>query len=384
MSPHASTQSPHATAKSSHATTAGPMILMMAGGTGGHVYPALAVATELLERGYNVEWVGTKRGLESRVVPAAGILMHHLSVRGVRGKGLIDKFLAVLSLALASLQALWLVMRGAPSCVVGMGGYVAGPAGIAAWLLRKPLLIHEQNAIAGTTNRMLAPFASAIAVGFPQAFEGHHLKNITPIVLGNPVRKELLLSRDQYRYDYAGQSLLKLLVVGGSLGAQAINEAVVQFVVEGDLEGVEVLHQTGASHIDEVRASYGTNLPGSVSVVPFIDDMQEAYSWADVVLCRAGALTVAELAVMGRPSILVPLPNAIDDHQSANAAALTEVGAAVLLPQSDLCASALADILRGWIAQPETLRAMAQASFSSAIPDAAQRVSDICEELLHA
>ncbi|MFK7974933.1 MAG: undecaprenyldiphospho-muramoylpentapeptide beta-N-acetylglucosaminyltransferase [Halioglobus sp.] len=365
-----------------------PMILMMAGGTGGHVYPALAVATELLARGYRVEWVGTKRGLESRVVPAAGILLHHLSVRGVRGKGVADKLLAIVSLGMASLQALWVVLRRAPGCVVGMGGYVAGPAGIAAWLLRKPLLIHEQNAVAGTTNRMLAPFATRIVTGFAHAFDkasdGKSVKAVKTVVLGNPVRRELLLARENYVYDYAGQRPLRLLVVGGSLGAQAINETVAEFVTENGTENVELFHQTGTAHYQSVLDSYGPDVPSNVRIAAFIEDMQAAYAWADVVLCRAGALTVAELAVMGRPAILVPLPSAIDDHQSANAAALTDVGAALLVSQELLCAKGLAQTLAGWIAQPDALRAMARASFASATPDAAQRVSDLCEELLHA
>lgn len=360
-----------------------PMVLMMAGGTGGHVYPALAVATELLARGYRIEWVGTQRGLESRVVPAAGILLHCLAVRGVRGKGIVDKLLAFISLGVASVQALWVVVRRAPSAVVGMGGYVAGPAGIAAWLLRKPLLIHEQNAVAGTTNRMLAPFATRVAAGFAGAFENSRSRNIDPIVLGNPVRRELLLARENVTFDYAGQRPLRVLVVGGSLGAQAINAAVPGLWEKMGPDALELWHQTGSAHIDGVRASYPENLPAQVQVVPFIEDMQAAYAWADVVVCRSGALTVAELAVMGRPAILVPLPTAIDDHQNANARALTDVGAAKRLPQQDLSAEALAAQLCEWIANPESLQAMARASFDSAIPDAARRVSDLCEELLH-
>lgn len=358
-----------------------PLVLMMAGGTGGHVYPALAVATELLERGYRVEWVGTARGLESRVVPAAGITLHHLAVRGVRGKGLLQKLLAVVSLGIASLQALWLVLRRAPGCVVGMGGYVAGPAGVAAWLLRRPLLIHEQNAVAGTTNRMLAPLATRIVSGFAGAFD----ESIESVVLGNPVRRELLQAREQqapYRYD--GKRPLRLLVVGGSLGAQAINAVVPRLYAALGSEALEVWHQTGTAHVDAVRPLYGNALPVGVQVVPFIEDMQAAYAWADVVLCRAGALTVAELAVMGRPAILIPLPHAIDDHQTANARALTQSGAAIVVPQSELTVDALAAVLREWIANPAALQRMAQASFESAVPDAAQRVSDLCEELLHA
>jgi len=360
-----------------------PLVLMMAGGTGGHVYPALAVATELLSRGYQVEWVGTARGLEHRVVPAAGITLHCLSVRGVRGKSLLQKILGLLFLLLASLQALWLVFRLAPRCVVGMGGYVAGPAGVAAWLLRKPLLIHEQNAVAGTTNRMLAPFAGKIVAGFPGAFK----QEIQYTVLGNPVRPELVAAGAACEYDYAGQRPLRLLVLGGSLGARPINDMVpgaVRKLLQAPDTAVEVWHQAGETHADVVRESYGRLLDQGVRVVPFIEDMAAAYAWADLVLCRAGALTVAELSIMGRPSILVPLPQAIDDHQNANACSLTDQGAAILLRQSDMTADSVAAAVQGYVRHPQRLSAMAAAATAAATPDAAQRVSDYCEELMHA
>lgn len=360
-----------------------PLVLMMAGGTGGHVYPALAVATELLARGYRVEWVGSAKGLENRVVPAANIPLHTLSVRGLRGKGLLDKALGAFSLLLASVQALWLVIRRAPGCVIGMGGYASGPAGVAAWLLRKPVLIHEQNAIAGTTNRMLAPMASAVAAGFPGAFPS----DINNTVVGNPVRAQLLQARSEDSYRYTVGRPIRLLVLGGSLGAQAINEAIPQMLAaleSAAQPGVEIWHQTGTAHIDHVLKLYGNKVSPVVRVVPFIEEMEEAYLWADLVVCRAGALTIAELAVVGRPAILVPLPGAIDDHQSANARALTETGAAILLPQHELNGGSLAELVGGLVQYPEKLRNMARASFNAAKPDAAQRVSDMCEELLHA
>ncbi len=360
-----------------------PLILMMAGGTGGHVYPALAVATELLSRGYCVEWVGTARGLEHRVVPAAGMVLHCLPVRGVRGKNVLHKLLALLFLMLASLQALWLVLRRAPACVIGMGGYVAGPAGVAAWLLRKPLLIHEQNAVAGTTNRMLAPLATKIVAGFPGAFRA----DVSYTVTGNPVRRQLLLARLASPYDYAGQRPLHLLVLGGSLGAQPINEVmpdVLHRLVQANDSAVEVWHQTGEGHDAQVRQRYGELLDRGVRVAPFIEDMAAAYAWADLVLCRCGALTIAELAIMGRPAILVPLPHAIDDHQTANAHALTNVGGAMLLRQSDMTVPSVHGLLQNFLADPQRLSAMAAAAFAAATPDAAERVSDCCEELLYA
>ena len=358
-----------------------PLVLMTAGGTGGHVYPALAVAIELMNRGFRVEWVGTARGLENRVVPAAGITLHCLPVRGVRGKSALQKVQGLWFLLLATLEALWLLRRLGPRCVVGMGGYVAGPAGVAAWLLRKPLLIHEQNAIAGTTNRLLAPLAARVLA----AFEGAFKEQIDCTVLGNPVRSQLVAAGASRQYSYSGQRPLRLLVLGGSLGAQAINE-----VIPGTLrsirdhgEELDVWHQTGEAHIAQVRASYGELQGEQLRVDPFIEDMAGAYTWADLVLCRAGALTVSELAVMGCPSILVPLPQAIDDHQTANARFLANQGGAIILRQSDMREEALVASISGYIAQPGVLAKMAAKAAAAATPNAAARVSDCCEELIH-
>lgn len=358
------------------------LVLVMAGGTGGHVYPALAVALELLARGYRVEWVGTRRGLEHRVVSQAGIPLHLLPVRGVRGKGLLDKLLALFFLGLSALKALWLVLRRAPACVVGMGGYVAGPAGVAAWLTRRPLLIHEQNAVAGTTNRMLAPLADTIACGFDGAFADR----ADCRVVGNPVRAELVAQGRGHHWYFDGERPLRLLILGGSLGAQAINEvlpAALALCVDDATGPMEVRHQTGAGHDAAVRLAYSEEGLKGVEVMSFIEDMANAYSWADLVLCRAGALTIAELAVMGRPAILVPLPHAIDDHQTANARSLAELGGARLLPQAEMTAEALAALLKRYQAEPETLAAMAEAVRRAATPRAAADVADLCEELMH-
>ncbi len=353
-------------------------ILVMAGGTGGHVFPALAVASELRERGMKVEWVGTRRGLEERVVPAAGFKLHHLAVRGVRGKGLADRALGALMLLLASLQALVLVLRRWPACVVGMGGYVAGPAGVAAWLCRRPLLIHEQNAVAGTTNRMLAPLARMIVAGFPRAFPGDREVR----VLGNPVRAELLAAAENAQFGYDGSRPLRLLVLGGSLGAQPINETLPPLLrlLRPDHD-IEVWHQTGTAHVEAVTEAYGELIGESLRVAPFIEDMAAAYAWADIVLCRAGALTVAELAIMGRPSILVPLPHAIDDHQTANAHALADCGGALLLKQADMSVEVLAKALHGYLENPERLARMAAAARAAALPQATSQVADAVEGL---
>ena len=359
-------------------------VLVMAGGTGGHVYPALAVAIELRERGYQVEWVGTRRGLEHRVVPAAGFPIHYLSVRGVRGKGMVDRLMGLLMLALASLQALWLVLRCWPSCVVGMGGYVAGPAGVAGWLLRRPLLIHEQNAVAGTTNRLLAPMAKSVIAGFPGAFRG----DIEFEVLGNPVRGELIAAAESADFSYDGERPLRLLILGGSLGAKPINDllpGVARRLLRGrHMDPVEIWHQAGDAHASGVAQNYGDLVSETVRVVPFIENMAEAYAWADVVICRAGALTVSELAVMGRPAVLVPLPHAIDDHQTANAHSLADLGGAILLRQSDMTEDALIIALRAYMEYPGRLCTMAEAARKAATPEAAQQVADEVEALIDA
>lgn len=358
-----------------------PLVLVTAGGTGGHVYPALAVASELLARGLRVEWVGTAKGLEHRVVPAAGITLHCLPVRGVRGKSPWAKLVGLWFVMLASVRALWLLYRLAPRCVVGMGGYVAGPAGVAAWLLRKPLLIHEQNAVAGTTNRLLAPLAARVIAAFPGAFS----ERLEPTVLGNPVRRALVDAGAARRYDFTGQRPLRLLVLGGSLGAQPINTVLPDTLraVRAAGQQLELWHQTGAAHVAAVRAGYGALLEEGVQVVPFIEDMATAYGWADLVLCRAGALTVSELAIMRCPSILVPLPYAIDDHQTANAHSLCDRGGAMLLRQDDMSPESLAASLLGYIAHPGLLGRMSAMAAAAATPEATARVSDCCEELIH-
>ena len=359
-----------------------PLVLVGAGGTGGHVYPALAVALELRERGYRIAWVGTRAGLEARVVPEHDIEMHYLPVRGVRGKSFGQKVRALFMLTIAVTRGTWLVLRQRPACVMGMGGYAAGPAGIAAWLLRKPLLIHEQNALAGTTNRMLAPFARRIVAGFSGAFGEER----EPLVTGNPVRSDLVAAGSRPHYDYDGTRPLRLLVLGGSLGAAPIN-----VILPGTLRrmlrdrhgSLEVWHQTGAAHHEEMEERYAGMRDVSAKVVPFIEDMAAAYQWADIVLCRAGALTVSELAVMGRPSILVPLPQAVDDHQTLNAKWLANTGAAFVMLQSQLDAYSLGDLLERLMDDPQELAAMSEAAYAAATPDATRRIADCCEELIH-
>jgi UDP-N-acetylglucosamine--N-acetylmuramyl-(pentapeptide) pyrophosphoryl-undecaprenol N-acetylglucosamine transferase len=353
-------------------------MLIFAGGTGGHIYPALAVAQELSQRGYDIQWFGTDRGLESRVVPGAGFPLHILGAQGLRGKGWSERLQGLLAMIKSLIEA-YRAIRKLPSvCALGMGGYVSGPAGMAAWLAGVPLIIHEQNSIAGTTNRLLQRFASRVLCAYPGAFQsGPVAKEV-----GNPVRADLLEQGRLSHYVYKGGRPLRLLVVGGSLGARAINEVVPRaLALLPSGSEVEVRHQAGASNSEAVAVAYAAIRNAEVEVFPFIDDMAAAYSWADLVLCRAGALTVAELTIMSRPSMLVPLPHSIDNHQLHNAQWLSQRGGAFLLPQSELEPELLAEQLKTFAANPARLAAMAHAAGAAAKPDATQDVADICEEV---
>ncbi|MDX9873369.1 MAG: undecaprenyldiphospho-muramoylpentapeptide beta-N-acetylglucosaminyltransferase [Spongiibacteraceae bacterium] len=354
-------------------------VLIMAGGTGGHVFPALAVANELLRRGVEVHWLGTARGIEAEVVPQAGIPLHFIRVTGLRGKQLRTVLAAPVRLVRALFEAIRVIRTVRPACVVGFGGFASGPGGLAAWLLRRPLLIHEQNAVAGTTNRLLALFARRILLGFPDALESEQALQV-----GNPVRREIAqLPAPELRWqERAGP--LRLLVLGGSLGARAINERVPAAVAAmPPALRPEIWHQTGREHVADVTADYAAH-GIEARVVPFIADMAEAYGWADVALCRAGALTVAELAAAGLGALLVPLPHAIDDHQRHNALWLVAQGGARLLPQSELTAPALAQLLTELATKPQQLLGWACAARAAATPDAAQVVADHCMEVADA
>jgi UDP-N-acetylglucosamine--N-acetylmuramyl-(pentapeptide) pyrophosphoryl-undecaprenol N-acetylglucosamine transferase len=350
-------------------------VLVLAGGTGGHVYPALAVALELQQRGFHIRWLGTERGLESRVVVAAGLALDFIKVRGLRGKGMAARIQGLLMLIWASLQSLYAVFRIRPVCVLGMGGYVSGPAGLAAWLLRRPLIIHEQNSVAGTTNRMLSGFARRVLAAYPSAFADAE-------VVGNPVRSELLFAAEQGEYNYDGSGALKLFVVGGSLGAQAINEALPEaLALLPEALQVQVRHQSGPAHAENVESDHQRLGNKNVEVLSYIEDMAGMYAWADLVLCRAGALTISELSIMGRPSILIPLPQAIDNHQVHNAEWLAEKGGSQILLQAEMTPQVLAEMLAGLISEPEKLTSMAAAARCAGFPQATQRVADICEEV---
>ncbi|OAI49343.1 UDP-N-acetylglucosamine--N-acetylmuramyl-(pentapeptide) pyrophosphoryl-undecaprenol N-acetylglucosamine transferase [Gammaproteobacteria bacterium SCGC AG-212-F23] len=352
-------------------------VLMMAGGTGGHVFPGLAVAHKFREQNIEVYWLGTKNGLEAKVVPAAGFPIEFISIAGVRGKGLRGLLLAPFRLFFAVIQSWKIIRRLQPDVVIGMGGFVSGPGGLASRLLNKKLVIHEQNAKAGLTNRYLAWFAARVLQGFPETFKSS--KKI--ITTGNPVRAEIAAIPAPEQRMSVPQKSLRLLVLGGSLGAQAINECVPKVLSQMCVEDrPQVLHQTGEKHFAETKKIYEA-LHLEATVVPFIQDMATAYANADMVLCRAGALTIAELCAAGVGAILIPFPHAVDDHQTINAAYMVKEGAAILLLQSAMTVTTLSQALQKLIASRQT---MAVAAYKLRKTDATDTVVKICKEISYA
>lgn len=349
-------------------------VMVMAGGTGGHVFPGLAVAVELQNRGIPVVWLGAEGGMEQQLVPKNGIVFHGIRVQGVRGKGWRRKLRMPLDLFAAFLQARRTLRHERPRSVLSMGGYAAGPGGLAAAWLRVPLLVHEQNRIPGLTNRVLARLAQRIYTGFPDAFAGRgHWA-------GNPVRAEIAAIPAPEQRLAGRDGALRLLVLGGSQGARALNRllpaALAQMTAD---QRPDVWHQCGARMLDEAEQGYQAAAI-SARVNAFIDDMAAAYQWADLVVCRSGALTLAEIAAAGVASLLVPYPYAVDDHQTANARWLVELGAAELLPESSLDATQLAARLLALAADREKLLHMAKAARAVARTDAARVVADACLE----
>ena len=349
-------------------------VLIMAGGTGGHVFPALACARLLRDQGYKVHWLGTRRGIEAELVPAAGFPIHYIDIQGLRGKGKGALLKAPFALSRALRQALALVKELKPIFVLGAGGYVTGPGGLAAWMRRVPVIIHEQNAVVGTANRLLANIAARRCEGFPGSFAEDGKRRST----GNPVRDDIF---EVPALDFDGSRRPRLLILGGSLGAAPLNRIVPEAVSMLPLEErPEIVHQCGKQHVEAASDSYAT--AGVQAIVePFIADMAGAYAWADLIVCRAGALTVAELAAAGRPALLVPLPHAIDDHQSANARFLAERGAAELLPQATLSGDVLAERLHTLFTRPEILQQMAVSARNQAAPNATSDVIRACLEV---
>ncbi len=347
-------------------------IMIAAGGTGGHVFPALAVAELLREQGEKIIWMGTRAGIESRLVSEASFPIEWLKVQGVRGKGLSSLVLAPLKLLQACWQATSILRRNKPCALLGMGGFVAGPGGLMAWLLGIPVVIHEQNAVIGLTNRLLSRIARISFFAFPQAAKGvrHSL------VVGNPVRKEILSIEDpQTRLANRSGESIRLLVIGGSLGARTLNQTVpAALAVMNKKSRPVVRHQCGPEHLKLCVQQY-RELGLKADVMPFIDDMKAAYEWADLVICRAGALTISELAATGVASILIPYPYAVDDHQFANARYLSEIGAARVVRDNEVNAQSLASILTGFGENRESLIEMACKARSVAYTEASEQVA---------
>ena len=355
-------------------------VLIMAGGTGGHVFPALAVAEELRSRSVKVEWIGTERGIESRLVPAAAFKLNLIPIKGLRGNGLLGWLVAPFRILRAVLESRKVIKRFQPDVVIGLGGFASGPGGLAAWLSGKPLLIHEQNAIAGLTNRLLAKIAKQVLQGFENSFT----QTTKTKWVGNPVRAQIeKLPEPQVRYAARTLSPFKLLVLGGSLGAKSLNQVVPQALALLKTEYlIEVIHQCGEKHLADCQQAYQhAGVTGKVT--QFIDDMAVAYAEADLVICRAGALTVAEVAATGVAAIFVPYPFAVDDHQTHNAQALKDAGAALLIQDSSLNAQGLAATLKSLLEDRKQLENMAIQARALAKPGTAALIADICLEYAH-
>jgi UDP-N-acetylglucosamine--N-acetylmuramyl-(pentapeptide) pyrophosphoryl-undecaprenol N-acetylglucosamine transferase len=353
-------------------------IIIMAGGTGGHVFPALAIAQYLTDRGWSVRWLGTEKGMEATLVPKYGYPIDFIPIQGLRGKGLRSWLTAPFRIFKAIVAAMHVLKTQQPDVVLGMGGFVTGPGGVAAWLSRIPLVIHEQNAIAGMTNRLLAHLSASVCESFPHTIRGKHVHTT-----GNPVRADIVaLPTPDIRF--AGrEGPLRLLVLGGSLGAKAINEAVPQALALLPHLHYEVWHQTGVQHAESTEAMYET-VGISGRVVPFIDHMSEAYGWADLVICRAGALTVAEVIASGISALFIPYPLAVDDHQTYNGGALVAAHSAWMMPQSKLTPETLAHHLAHEMNDRTVLLARAQIARALQTTDATALVAAQCEGVIHA
>jgi len=346
-------------------------IMIMAGGTGGHIFPALAVAHKLRDAGWRVVWLGNPQGMEARLVPQHGFEMVWVKFAALRGKGLLRKLLLPFNLLRGFWQAMRAIRQVRPNVVLGMGGYITFPGGMMAALTGVPLVLHEQNSVAGLANKVLAGVADRIVTGFPDVLQ-------SGVWAGNPVRPEIAAIAPPAERFAARNDALRLLVIGGSLGAQVLNEMVPKgMALLGANEQPQIVHQAGEKHIEALKANYAA-VGVTAHCVPFIEDMAGAYEWADLVICRSGALTVAELAAAGVASVLVPYPHAVDDHQTGNARFLVNVGGAFLLPQAELTPESIA-LLRNY--NRSQLLEMAEQARSMAKPDATAEVANICAEV---
>lgn len=348
-------------------------LMVMAGGTGGHVFPALAVAQRLLEKGTQVIWLGTQKGLEASVIPANNIDIEWISVEGLRGKGLLSWVLAPVKLLRAIVQSIIVIRRVQPDCVLGMGGFVAGPGGLATRLMGKPLVIHEQNAVAGLTNKYLAKIATRVLTGF------EHVADLPSNAewVGNPVRSDITTQRA-----CESDQNINVLVVGGSQGAFSFNQKLAKVFIEIK-QPINIWHQSGKGNSKQVTTSYAQQKV-EVKVTEFIEDMAAAYQWADLLICRAGAMTIAECCAAKVPALLIPFPFSAGDHQIRNAETMVSVGAAKMLSNDMIDKPEMVQILSSLLEQKVRLREMGNKAYALHKPNALQSVVDVCEEYLHA
>ncbi|MFN7385916.1 MAG: undecaprenyldiphospho-muramoylpentapeptide beta-N-acetylglucosaminyltransferase [Lysobacteraceae bacterium] len=353
----------------------GPRVAVLAGGTGGHIFPALAVARVLHARGASVRWIGSAGGMEERLVAQAGFPIDTLAIGGLRGKGVSTLLAAPLKLARAVLGARRLLREQRAQIVLAFGGFASGPGGIAARILGVPLVVHEQNRAPGLTNRVLARVARRVLTGFPGTFPA------PAEAIGNPVRDAIAALPDPVRRLQGRSGAVRVLVLGGSQGARGLNLAVPKALA--GWMNLDIRHQCGEKLVDEARAAYAVSKLNA-RIEPFITDMADAYGWADLVISRAGASTLAELCAAGVASVLVPFPGAVDDHQARNAEVLADGGAAVWVRQTDTLAADLADLLKPLLGDRRRLLDMARAARELALPGAAERVADIAFEEAHA
>lgn len=369
-------------------TTNSPILLVMAGGTGGHIFPGLAVADMLQQQGWQIHWLGTADKMEANLVPEHGYDISFINISGLRNKGLLSWLKLPFKLMASLWQGMRVIKTIKPDVVLGMGGYASAPGGLAAWLMKKPLVVHEQNAAAGLTNRLLSRIATKVCCAFPNAFD----TKVNAQVVGNPLREDI--GEDVQKDTDAGKESAdkashNILVVGGSLGAQVLNQIIPQSFAELVKEQAgqpdfNIWHQTGKGKQVAVVEAYNQHhfANEQVRVTEFISDMASAYQWADIVICRAGALTVSELAMAAKPAIFVPLPHAVDDHQTKNAQYLVARGAATLIKQNELTSTGLAKTLQGLFGEKQILSIMAQAAYAAADVNATSKVAQICQQLI--
>lgn len=361
-------------------------VLIMAAGTGGHIFPALSIAKKLQTMGVSTEWLGATNSMEAKILAGTDIPLHTISIKGLRGKGVLRLLMAPFMILSASFQAVKIIRKVKPSCVLGMGGFVCGPGGIAAKLTGKKLLLHEQNAVAGLTNKILAVVANRVMEAFPGTFE----KRPKIIYTGNPVRDEIAAINKSYDELLKGKQALKILVLGGSQGAVAVN-AVIPELLKLWHEAAEnvphIVHQVGERNYDQAKAEYSkvnVELNEHCVLTPFIDDMAESYNWADLVICRSGASTVSEIAAAGIASILIPYPHHADMQQLKNAQWLADSDAALIVEQHLLTANSLFDTLRELDASREKISQMASLAKTKSMPNACAVIAQQCLEVANA